>query len=130
MYNAIFTPDGTIRAVTDKELRLREFLAEYDAALGYAAASLGGQRGAQLVNEVREALAQRGVITHRLRCMLRELHNMLDIGNPDNHGKKHAPFKRLEPEDPTDAKLRLLFAELTDALQVAGILSTEADQPA
>jgi hypothetical protein len=122
MYHEKIIPNGVLLHKKIGEIALRAYLSEHEEALGHAAVMLGGRRGARLINAIREALAQPGPLTRRLRCNLLDLRRLLFLElDYDENWSDEACFTSLEPDDPIVPEICLLADTFDEALQDAGL---------
>lgn len=128
MFHATIIPNPEAGTRPVGEIALRSFWETHNEALGHAATLIAGQRGARLVGEIREALAQPGPATRRLCRHLLELRDLLFLEHmQDEPLEETALFDRLSPNDPIVPEICLLAEGFDEALQEAG-LRIDADR--
>jgi len=128
MFHATIIPSPETGTRPVGEIALRSFWETHNEALGHAAALIAGQRGARLVGEIREALAQPGPATRRLCQHLLELRDLLFLEHmQDEPLEETTLFDRLSPNDPIVPEICLLAEGFDEALQEAG-LRIDADR--
>ena len=122
MFHATIIPSPATGTRPVGEIALRSFWETHNEALGHAATLIAGQRGARLVGEIREALAQPGPPTRRLCRHLLELRDLLFLEHLQDEALEETTlFDRLSPNDPIVPEICLLADGLKAVLRDADL---------
>jgi len=122
MYYRKITADAQANARLHNEMQLRGFLAAHSEALANSAALLAGVKGARIVHEINDAIADGGDFTRRIRHRIGELLDILKLENVhDDSGPEAGCFAAIDPCDPVVEAICLLADGLAGAIRTANL---------
>ncbi|MCF3595012.1 hypothetical protein LZG00_13510 [Rhodobacteraceae bacterium LMO-12] len=122
MYHGKITAETHTNAQPNRDIGLCRFLSEHSEDLANSAALLAGGKGACIVREILDGLANQMAITRRLRTRMFDLLDILTLRNVhDDNRVEAACFAMIDPSEPMVDDICLLADGLDDALRGADI---------